>query len=266
MARLEVLTLNRYSFSTGALFPLESEDALQRIKNAGFDNAELMPQALSDASEAATRTFEKTGIRIASIHFPLAMFGMLYTAHRTMRDDGRRFTRDLLTMGRRMGTAILVVHPHSKAIPGYEALLEQPIIDNLRYLADTCADFGVLLAMENSPKTCATAEQLQAYVDSFGPVHMRPMVDTTEVCEAGGDPVQFLGAIQPCHLHLSDFSGTSKHLPAGEGDIDWAGVKAQLGDYTGFYTLEPSYRYYLEDIDARLRRAHAFIAGLFPDA
>lgn len=37
--------MSRYSFSTGALYPLESEDALRRIKNAGFDNAELMPQA-----------------------------------------------------------------------------------------------------------------------------------------------------------------------------------------------------------------------------
>lgn len=258
--------MSRYSFSTGALYPLESEDALRRIKNAGFDNAELMPQALSDASEAATKKFERTGIRIASIHYPLAMFGMLYTAHRTMRDDGRRFTRELLAMGRRMGTAVLVVHPHTPAVPGYEALLEQPVIDNLRYLADTCADFGVTLAMENSPKTCATAEQLLAYVASFGPINMQPMVDTTEVCEAGGDPVAFLRALRPCHLHLSDFAGERKHLPAGEGAIDWAGVKAALEGYTGFYTLEPAYRYYLEDIDARLRRAYAFIAGLFPGA
>ena len=51
----------QYSFSTGALFPYESEDALQMIKNAGFDYAELMPQAISDASEAATKKFEKTG-------------------------------------------------------------------------------------------------------------------------------------------------------------------------------------------------------------
>lgn len=258
--------MSRYSFSTGALFPLESEDALQRIKNAGFDNAELMPQAMSDASEAATKKFEKTGIRIASIHYPLAMFGMLYTAHKTMRDDGRRFTEDLLTMGKRMGTDILVVHPHSPSYPGYEQLLEQPIIDNLRYLADTCDRFGVTLAMENSPKTCATAEQLSAYIESFGPINMKPMVDTTEVCEADGDPVEFLSKIKPCHLHLSDFAGAMKHLPAGEGDIDWAGVKAQLVDYTGYYTLEPAYKFYLEDIDARLQKAYRFVSTLFPNA
>lgn len=258
--------MNRYSFSTGALFPLESEDALQLIKNAGFDNAELMPQAISDASETATKKFEKTGIRIASIHYPLAMFGVLYTAHKTMREDGRKFSKDLLTMGRRMGTKVLVVHPHSPAIPGYEQLLEQPIIDNIRWLADTCADYGVTLAMENSPKTCATAEQLTAYIASYGEINMRPIVDTTEVCEAGGDPVEFLSKVKPCHLHLSDFAGAKKHLPAGEGAIDWAGVKAQLADYQGFYTLEPSYRYYLEDIEARLAKAYRFVSGLFAEA
>ena len=40
----------QYSFSTGALFPYESEDALAMIKAAGFDYAELMPQAISDGA------------------------------------------------------------------------------------------------------------------------------------------------------------------------------------------------------------------------
>ena len=47
--------MSRYSFSTGALYPLESEDALRRIKNAGFDNAELMPQALQCGAVRAAK-------------------------------------------------------------------------------------------------------------------------------------------------------------------------------------------------------------------
>lgn len=253
----------QYSFSTGALFPYESEDALQMIRNAGFDYAELMPQAISDASEAATKKFEKTGIRLASIHYPLVMFGVLYTAHRTMREDGRQFSRDLLTMGQRMGCRVLVVHPHNPSYPGYEELLERPVIDNLLWLADECAKHDVLMAMENSPYTCSTAEKLAAYVKELGHPNIRPMVDTTEAREADEDPAAFIRACPPCHLHMSDYLSSIKHLPAGEGDTDWADVKDALGDYQGFYTLEPAYKFYLSDTQEKIRKGYEFLCEHF---
>ncbi len=253
----------QYSFSTGALFPYESEDALQMIRNAGFDYAELMPQAISDASEAATRKFEKTGIRLASIHYPLVMFGVLYTAHRTMREDGRQFSRDLLTMGQRMGCRVLVVHPHNPSYPGYEELLERPVIDNLLWLADECGKRNILMAMENSPYTCSTAEKLAAYVKELGHPNIRPMVDTTEAREADQDPAAFIRACPPCHLHMSDYLGSIKHLPAGEGDTDWADVRDALGDYQGFYTLEPAYKFYLSDTQEKIRKGYEFLCEHF---
>ncbi len=127
------------------------------------------------------------------------------------------------------------------------------MIDNLLWLADECEKHGVLLAMENSPKTCATADQLLAYVARLGHANIRPMVDTTEVREAGGEPAAFVAAVSPCHLHLSDYTGDTKHLPAGEGDTDFAAVARNLGGYEGFYTLEPAYRYYIENVEEKLR-------------
>lgn len=254
---------DQFSFSTAALYPLETADALRLIGQAGFPNAELMPQCLSDASEKSTLAFEQTGVRIASIHFPLAFFPMLYTPHRSMRDDGRAWTQQLLRLGGRLGTRVLVVHPHEPNKRGNAALLDAPVIDNLRWLADACQRHGILLAMENSPKTCATPEQLRDYVAMLGHENIRPMTDTTEVCEAGGDPAAFLAALPPCHLHLSDFAGSAKHLPAGEGAIDWAAVRAALPAYAGLYTLEPAYRYYLDGIEAKLRAGHAFLEGVF---
>ncbi len=253
----------QYSFSTGALFPYESEDALAMIKAAGFDYAELMPQAISDASEEATKKFEKTGIRLASVHYPLVMFGVLYTAHKTMREDGRKFSRDLLKMGERLGCRVMVVHPHSPSYPGYAELLEKPVVDNLLWLADECAKHGVLMAMENSPYTCSTATKLNAYVKELGHPNIRPMVDTTEAREADEDPAAFIRACPPCHLHMSDYLGTVKHLPAGEGDTDWADVKDALGDYKGFYTLEPAYKFYLSDTQEKIRKGYEFLCEHF---
>lgn len=258
----------RFAFSTGALNPHDSVDALRMIKEAGFDCAELMPQAISDASEKATLAFEKTGIRITSIHYPLVMFGVLYNPVLSMQEDGRKFSRDLLTMGKRMGTEVLVVHPHEPVrLEGYYDLLEKPIIENLRILADMCGEFGITMAMENSPKSCATATMLRDYITMLDKPSILPMVDTTEVCEAGGDPVDFIRELKPWHLHLSDFGGGKKHLPAGEGDIDWKTIISLLKghEYSGMYTLEPTYRYYLSDTAEKLRAGYRWLEENFSD-
>ena len=162
-----------------------------------------------------------------------------------------------------MGCRVLVVHPHIPSYPGYEELLEKPVVDNLLWLADECGKRDILMAMENSPYTCSTAEKLTAYVKELGHPNIRPMVDTTEAREADQDPAAFIRACPPCHLHMSDYLGSIKHLPAGEGDTDWADVKDALGDYQGFYTLEPAYKFYLSDTQEKIRKGYEFLCERF---
>ncbi len=257
----------RFSFSTGALYPYNSADALKLIRDAGFSRAELMPQALRDASEESTKAFEKTGIKLGSIHFPLVFFGMLYNPLSDMQKDCMKFTKDLLTMGSRLDCHVLVVHPHEKpSVDGYYDLMEKPVIDNILRLADLCGEMGYTMAMENSPKTCSTAEKLSAYVRFLNHQAIRPMIDTTEVREAEGDPVEFIKAIKPCHMHMSDY-GTRKHMPAGEGTFDWKAIRAGLDawDYEGYYTLEPAYRFYMQDVEKKLADAYHFLEEYFGD-
>lgn len=257
----------RFSFSTGALYTYKSEDALRLIRRAGFTRAELMPQAISDVSEESTKLFEQTGIKLGSIHFPLVFFGVLYNSHPQMCEDCVAYSRKLLTMGQRLDCHVLVVHPHEKpSVQGYDELLERPVIDNLLRLADLCGEMGYTMAMENSPKTCATAEQLLDYVKFLNHPAIKPMCDVTEVKEAGGEPQEFLKSFTPCHLHMSDF-GTRKHMPAGEGNFDWKAIKAALdaNRYQGLYTLEPGYRFYLDDTEAKLAKAYRFLEENFGD-
>lgn len=251
-----------YAFSTGALYPLRSPDAVALVRDTGFDGAELMPQSLYDSSEQGIREFERVGLPLTSIHYPLAFFAMLYTSQSDMLRDGRVYSKQLLKLAQAMATRVLVVHPHTKGSPEHRSLLEQPVIDNILWLADRCQDLGIILAMENSPKTCATSSQLQDYVKELNHANILPMVDTTEVREAGGDPVAFIRDLPPCHLHLSDFGNGKKHLPLGEGEIDWPGVRDALIGYRGVYTVEPSYRHYLEDIRPRLEKDLRFIKAL----
>jgi len=257
---------NRYSFSTGALYPLESEDALRLIGEAGFGHAELMPQAFGDITEEASKRYEGCKVHIASIHFPLALFAMLYSAHGTMSEEGRRYSSDLTSFARRMGTEVIVIHPTAEYAGDMKEIIEPKVLDNIRFLSDACEKRGITLAMENYPSGVGRyPETLEKYVASLGMPGILPMVDTTEVIEGGGDPVDFLRKLSraPCHLHLSDFKDGKKHLPIGQGTIDWDLVFAVLKekDYSGYYTLEPAYRHYLKDIPSRLARDLDFLRG-----
>lgn len=255
----------RFSFSTGALYPYESETALKMIHDAGFPRAELMPQALSDSSEESTKKFEKTGILLGSIHYPLVLFGLLYNCQKTMIEDSHKYAKELLTMGKRLDCKVLVVHPHDPpSLQGYYDLLEKPVIDNIRWLADLCGDMGYILAMENHPRSAPTAGALNEYVAFLNHPVIQPMVDTTEAKEADEDPVDFIRGVKTCHMHMSDF-GKVKHLPAGEGDFDWKAIRKALDDqdYEGFYTLEPAYKFYMTDVENKLKKAYRFLEENF---
>lgn len=258
---------NRYSFSTGALFPLESEDALRLIGDAGFGNAELMPQAFGDIADEAVKRYDGCNVHIASIHYPLALFSMLYSAHRSMSEEGRRYAAGLIRFARRMGTEFIVIHPTYAYEGDMKEILEPRILGNIRFLYDLCEKNGITLAMENYPVGVGRyPESLEQYIRSLDMPGMKPMVDTTEVIEGGGDPVDFIGklSVTPCHLHLSDYKEGRKHLPPGSGSIHWEQVFAVLRerDYHGYYTLEPSYRYYLKEIARNLARDYEFISGM----
>jgi sugar phosphate isomerase/epimerase len=262
-------TADRYSFSTAALYPRSASESLRLIAGAGFPHAELMPQCFADASESFAREVERVKIHVASVHYPLAMFSMLYNASPGMVAEARAFGAGLVRLCKALGTEVLVIHPHEvQQDPKMQALIEQPIKGNILHLAEQCDRAGVLLVMENSPKGVGrTPEGLLAYIASLGAPKIRPAVDTTESCEADIDPAEFIKKARPAHLHLSDHAGDKKHIPAGEGDTNWQAVKAALDTfvYGGYYTLEPLYRYYLDTPEERLARAYAFISGLIGD-
>lgn len=256
----------RISFSTGALYPLLTEDAFTLLHNAGFKNAELMPQAFSDVSDSSSLKFEKTGIHIASLHYPLAMFGLFYTSHPAMGEEGRAFGRQVVKFCKQQQTSIVVIHTTTQyKTEQMRQILEPSMLANVRYFCELCFENNIKVAMENYPTGVGQyPDTLDKYSDSFGYEMMTPMVDTTEVIEGGGDPIEFILGLKraPSHMHLSDFKNGTKHLPLGEGDINWQGVFDALNQkgFEGYYTLEPSYKFYLTDIQNKLIKAYEAIS------
>ncbi|MGX8679275.1 MAG: sugar phosphate isomerase/epimerase family protein [Sphaerochaetaceae bacterium] len=259
--------MSKISFSTGALYILETVDAFACLRKAGFENAELMPQCQADLSLKSLSEFDRTGIHISSIHYPLAFFALLYNANPGMCREGRAFADNLALFAKKAGTSIVVVHTESEYTGLMKTLVGDVITANLRYLSACLEEAGVTVAMENHPEGVGQKpDTLDSYVQKLAIPNMKIMVDTTEVIEGGGDPYEFIRDLKDtvCHLHLSDFANGTKHLPIGTGDINWKKLFELLKqrDYSGYYTLEPSYRHYLEDIDSKLRRDYDFISSL----
>ncbi len=258
---------NKYSFSTAALYPRSAAESLRLIAGAGFLHAELMPQCFADASESFALKAERSKIHVASVHYPLAMFSMLYNASPGMISEERAFAEGLVRLCAALGAEVLVIHPHDiQTEVQLKSSIEQPIRGNILHLAEQCDKAKIVLAVENSPKGAGrTAEGLLEYIESLGNSSIKPMVDTTEACEADLDPAEFILKVSPVHLHLSDHSEEKKHLPAGEGDTDWQAIKnaLKIKAYAGYYTLEPVYRYYLAEPEEKLALAYDFVSGLF---
>lgn len=258
--------MKKAAFSTGAFYTMETADALRRIRRAGFPNAELMPQCSEDLSPVMLKKADEIGIHISSIHYPLVFFGILYNANPGMYRESKNFSDNLAEFAKAAGTEFVVIHPEEEYQGKFVQILGKPINDSIRYMCAALADKGITVAMENYPSGVGQhPDTLDAYVKALAIPNMKVMVDTTEVIEGGGDPLEFIAALEnvPCHLHLSDYD-EKKHIPIGTGKVDWKALTTLLKNrgFTGYWTLEPSYKYYLDDPDGQLKRDYDYITAL----
>lgn len=259
--------MKKVAFSTGAFYIIETADALRRIRQAGFPNAELMPQCSEDLSPVMLKKADEIGIHISSIHYPLVFFGILYNANPGMFRESKKFSDNLASFAKAAGTEFVVIHPEEEYKGRFVQVLGKPINDSIRYMCEALAEKGITVAMENYPSGVGQhPDTLDAYVKALAIPNMKVMVDTTEVIEGGGDPLEFIAGLEnvPCHLHLSDYKDNVKHIPIGTGKVDWKAVTTLLKNrgFSGYWTLEPSYKYYLDDPDVQLRKDYEYITAL----
>jgi sugar phosphate isomerase/epimerase len=248
--------VRRVSFSTAGLYPRDTLESLALLAEAGYPEAELMPQCLEETTPAFALRASGAGIRVSSIHFPLAYFSVLYNAYDGMRQEAGRMCAALTEAGRVLGSEILVVHPLK------EGPFDEPVRDNLRRLADMAGRCGIRVALENNPHSeGATPGGLRAALERLHHPNIGPMVDVTEAAEAGLDPADFLRELPCIHLHLSDHDGEAKHLPVGKGKTDWTAVLRAVRDsgYGGIHVIEPAYRYFQQGARTELVRCREFL-------
>jgi len=232
--------MTQFGFRTGGFTNLTAEQAAAELARLGYDALELCmespdvrPEALDEARCRDLRhTFDSLGIGIASVSYhgdaePLP-------ARRANQERAIRVAQWL-------GVGILVLNTERET---ERARQWAEHVAHFRQLAALAAEAGVMLAVEPEPLLVVGSSQdmveMLAAVDS---PHLGVNLDVGHAYLTDDDlaaSVRRLGR-SIVHLHLEDMQArVHRHLLFGEGDIDFAALRAALAEigYRGPYVAD----------------------------
>ncbi|MDV0446805.1 endonuclease 4 [Methanosarcinaceae archaeon Ag5] len=151
------------------------------------------------------------------------------------------------------GADILVVHPG--VITDSSKKSFGRMIHNLKILAQSAEDAGVMLALENKENTdpinlCCNAQELLSAVRAVDSEYLGAALDIGHAnLTCGGDQTKladYVKLLSPdvVHVHVHDNYGKDtgsyggdEHMCPGRGVIDFSVLK-NLGDYDGVFNME----------------------------
>lgn len=218
-------------------YPLELDDRLRLIKEAGFQSV-LLWWATASAYEPPiprkVETARRYGLSVENAHLQFAGVNALWEAG----DAGERYCAEMVGLIRDAGVygvPTLVVHLTRTLTP--PPFSEIGLSRFLR-MADAAERANVNLAFENL-KVPERLYTFLARVDSkrvgvcFDAGHNHCVNPQQRVCR------DFHDRILAVHLHDNDGTRDAHNIP-GDGTVDWNEVRNELLDsaYTGAWSLE----------------------------
>lgn len=258
----------RLGLSTGALYPMATEDVPDAAARLGLFDLEIMLQTPGEYGaafihELASRC-RAAGSRVHAIHLWQDLHPLLSPYARRAREGRALFARAVDGAGE-LGAKVIVWHgPKKQELTSPED--QARFLDTVADLGSACAGAGVRLAIENV-SWCALASvrdvlTFSASVREFDPRAERIgfAFDPFQADEAGANPFMILSAMgdRVFDIHLSDrreAEPEARHLSPGEGELPWpALLRAIAAVYSGPLMLEGTVGNDLGRIDATRRQ------------
>ena len=252
----------KISFSTAALYPRDTIEALEIIKDCGINYAELMPQDISETTTDFAKEIlgKDIGIKVSSIHFPLILSSFYYNCYPKTQNTTKKIIDELIKAAEILEVEVIVSHGLPTFKDNYKKELFYPVIlENINYLVDGANKRNINIAIENGLNyNTRTPFSHNDFIKGFSQKNIGAVIDTTESCEARQDIFDFLKNVDNIiHFHISDFAkDKGKHLVLGEGEIDWEKffIELEAKGFKGYTVIEPLYKYFLENPKEKIKQ------------
>lgn len=191
-----------------------------------------------------SRLASENGVNISSVHLPFAPFSKIDPA--SLDADVRKYVveiqSELIRAVGRAGVGIAVIHPSGEPYRDDErAARLEASLEVISKLTDVATESGVVLALENIPRTCLcrTHDEMRYFLDNIPA--LRVCFDTNHcLLEDNCDYIRAVGD-RIVTLHVSDYDFTDeKHWLPGEGKNDWECIMRTLEEvgYNGRFLYE----------------------------
>ena len=201
---------------------------------------------------------QSCGVTPSSLHLPFSPFDALdpTNADATARKRIAAYQSEILRAAADVGIPIAVIHPSGEPYGAFERGERMKCaIDTLRQIAETANDCGVMLAVENLPRTCLGNIHEEIRLMTLEIPSLRVCFDTNHsLRQKNPDCIRALGG-KIVTLHLSDYDMIDeRHLLPFLGRNDWHGIMCALEetDYDGYLTFEVSAKGVLNEQNLRL--------------
>lgn len=253
---------NRKNWPVGASscilgnFGGHTDEGFAEYEKAGIKYAELSVQhegltdlGFYDNPEKMLELATKHGVTFWSFHVPFS--GLLNPAN--LDDEKNEEAMAVMEKGIRaalkIGIKAIVIHPSSEPNDDdtRQAKLERSV-ENLRYFAKLCKEYGAMLAVEDLPRTCLgnSSFDILTYLNEIPEIGL--CFDTNHLTmQTNEDFLDDLiehgmhGRVRTLHVSDYDFIDERHRIP-GDGINDWETIMSKLEelDYDGVFMYEVS--------------------------
>lgn len=240
-------------------FPRLTEEFFADCQKNGFGAFELSV-AYDQYENLELSQIEKNarnyGLALWSFHLPFQPFEKLNIAGLSpeLRQNSVRYLSEWLKKAAETGFSRAVIHPSGEPIA--EEDREEAIkgaMESLSALADVADRAGIILAVENLPRTCLGNSSSEILRLVSASPSLRVCFDTNHLLAQ--DHESFMNDVkeQLTTVHVSDYDFINeRHWLPGEGKIDWGQVMDRF-DRIGY---EGAWIYELEYSPRTLMREH----------